>query len=1461
MITADEYLREAKPGKRLSASEYLGGDTSGAAPVVQRRPRTPGNLGEMRFDVEPQVPQSTAAAGAQVRPAPKPDLLAEAAKWVTKSPYGHSLSEDPKRWAADMLMSMSDVGPEEAAKRVGGGFIRGATLGMARPWDEYADTPGYQAGDLLGFFAPVGGLYKAVNTVVKIPKAAGLLTRTALQAARGLGVGAATGTARELANVAHGEKFDPKAAATEAVMFGAFDALLPIIGAAAGKAAEAWRAGNYARAKGILDDAIAGADPSAQAQVQRLLADMNPERRVAGPAPAPVAGAAERSARAFEDALRENAGPGGYERLKAKLRAMEEEADLVELERPITSGISAGERSGGAFLDAFGQMVEHDQAVQSATGRTGLARQLRRQELGLDQPLEMQIGELESLIADMPDRALDMQLAAILDGATPEVLGGVSRRAKEQMYLGELMPELYGERLRRAAGVAEETVGGSPVPSKGAAATVARSTGIEPAPSAGTKSQGGATNTGDTVGAAAVLPRERETAERVIRENLAEIVGADRVAEVGERQAMREARRMVKEALGIDDLTDPEALPRVRAAFDRRVPDDVPIGPDEEPSRVVRGGEEFAGSLAGGLYGFEQDDQGNIRFNPAKMAVGLAAGLALAHYAGKGRRASKKILDGEMTTHPDEPVISKKQAKGTFQLESPELVVRYEAPGAANLAFRSAESARRLTDISGFAGQARDPIRNLQRPFMDPKTGKVDPMFQAEVLRPYLEAKGRNVAMQKGLLDDYTAYVEKELGIRPNTRDDQLVMDFGEGLINESELIEAVGEARARQIKLAATWYRGQYDALLDELNEVRGLIWPGNKSKQIPKRRDYFHHFEDMSNEYGGLLQMFETPAQIEPSLSGVSAHTKPKGKFLGLALPRVTDRSVRSAAGGFARYVQAASYAINIDPQVANLRGFHKALADATGTRYHVVQRVGDNKIRLATFTDRGSAEKFVEKPWVLKSATGEVYGTYASPGAAKGAITRGNKRVARSDEMAAALHDRRGKRVRLEMRPGNWEIEIEPGTKNLNNYIEMVNDLADDLAGKTNPYDRAVQKLGGRRIDGRKIMRAVTWANQRVKANTILANLSSSVAQAFNLPQAVARTRQHMVTGASDAMLSMLGKPTAADQSMFLAERYVDSAYNKFETSWLKSRLGLRGAAARPWVKQGAGWVLQAVDEAATKWMWHGYYRKALAEGIARPIEYADDMTRKAVAGRGVGEVPIIQKSKVMQLVMPFQLEVGNLWWALQDMVGPGQSKAEVAKALATFAATMWVMNRGAEYLRGNKVAFDPIDAMWEAGKVWTRDDVGTLHKGLLSGGRLAGEVLSNMPLGQTAAAMYPEYETTMFGHKLPTRRQLFGSEDPTRFGSGLLVAKGLQDPLWKMLPSFGGVQGKKTYQGIQAVRAGEVTNSKGKQMYPLEGLGDDLRAVIFGKYSTPRAREYFEGLFQRKPGWSVRKPGVR
>lgn len=631
-----------------------------------------------------------------------------------------------------------------------------------------------------------------------------------------------------------------------------------------------------------------------------------------------------------------------------------------------------------------------------------------------------------------------------------------------------------------------------------------------------------------------------------------------------------------------------------------------------------------------------------------------------------------------------------------------------------------AQNVEALKDISPTSKGLNTVYRNFQTAF-----GQNFAEAKRLILDPFDAAKGKFIDDQAKWLGELDATIQKGLGITKGSKLSELTQLFGEGKITLPELQSQTKDWQ--KVVDADSFFRGMYDKMLDEVNAARAAIYPNNPEKLIPKRSDYYRHFQELERGFEGLLNIFDTPANISSNLAGASDFTKPKTKFLGFAQKRKGDETVVDAVGGFLNYIKSAAYAKNIDPQIGKFRSL--------------------------------------------------------------------------ADELAKATAEGTGKE----------------GT--LNNFIEFLQDFANDLSGKTNPLDRGMQKYVGR-----KTMKSLEWINSRFKANTVLGNLSSSLNQTLSVPAGVADAGpKNFALGTADTLASIFKSDAPVNQSTFLKERYFSSAYDKFEPSLLD----------KP--RQFAAWVLGIGDEIGSKLIWNAEYRKALDAGVEDAVKFADDATRNVVAGRGVGEVPIAQKAKLTQILTPFQLEVANQWYVMKGWV----DNKQFGKIVAFFIANN-IANNAIEQVTGQRPAFDPIEALQAGIEAYQEED--ETGKGVAKlAGRLGGEVLGNLPFANQVVSSIPLNDKF--------KKEYFGEQDPSRFGGGIPAARllgAIQDPSKALyiIPPFGGAQIRKTYQGLVQNKEGGVYDDKGNLKYPIgDELSAKLQSAAFGPYASKESRVYF------------------
>lgn len=684
------------------------------------------------------------------------------------------------------------------------------------------------------------------------------------------------------------------------------------------------------------------------------------------------------------------------------------------------------------------------------------------------------------------------------------------------------------------------------------------------------------------------------------------------------------------------------------------------------------------------------------------------------------------------------PRTTAKQVAVTKEPIKIEKIETINKPGKSEIKFKG-----ELRDISGWEGYSTDVYRNFRKVF-----GKGYDKIKKTILDPFDKAKEANVDMQKYWTDKLKKEVVDKLGIKKGSEKSKLVQRYGEGNMSLEEL-KKLRPDDWKDIVEADKWFRKAYDQLLDEVNEVRKKIYPNDPEKIVPKRKDYYRHFREISDTIEGVKNLFDTPAAIDPSLEGISPYTKPKTRFASFMRKRGLGPYKEDAVGGFLNYIPAASYAKHIDPHIGAFRNLANELAEST--------KAGE-----------------------------------------------------------------------------------------LNNFIRFLNNFANDLAGKTNPADRFIQeafpdiKLGKLKIDGRTGFRLLNKLNSRIKANVILGNVGSALSQLGNIPQGIAFAKQDSIPGLYKTLRTIATDKSASNISPFLKERFSSKLYRQFDNKTLENAKNLAVA------------LLETVDRIGSEFIWNSAYQRAVRQGIDNPIKYADDVTRRLVAGRGIGEVPLLQKSKMAQLIMPFTLEVSNQWKVQKDFL-----KEKDFGALITLYMAAYMFNKAMEATRGTGVVFDPIDAIIDA---FSDEEKTPLEKA----GRLAGEVLSNVPLGQVAASIYPQYGFDFYGYKMPTRKDFFGEEDPTRYGTGVfgVFGKGLQDPATKMLLPFGGLQVEKILKSADVIKNKGAYTDRGitgvfkpltdenKLKYPIQVTSRNvLQGMLFGPSGFKETQNYYNN--ERRP----------
>ena len=435
----------------------------------------------------------------------------------------------------------------------------------------------------------------------------------------------------------------------------------------------------------------------------------------------------------------------------------------------------------------------------------------------------------------------------------------------------------------------------------------------------------------------------------------------------------------------------------------------------------------------------------------------------------------------------------------------------------------------------------------------------------------------------------------------------------------------------------------------------------------------------------------------------------------------------------------------------------------------------------------------------------------------------------------------------------------------SKNANAFIDYMTQYTNGLLGKTNRMDRLFQNE-----TGRKSMKIITWITNRAKANAVVGNLSSAISQFFNYQNVAGYIKNPVDLAVGEAQhlryfaQSLLNKKNVQDNeiallldsSPFLTERYLSNEFDAFDKSKFKTVHKFTSAL----LEFGDKWVAQSG--------WLAAYRQGLRKNMPDPVAYADNIIRRAVGGRGVGELSLHQQSIMVKTFAPFTVEVWNSWNMMVE-----QTKNKDFAGLIITMVVAFLMNSITKALFGKTPSADPIGAVKDGitKALDPENDKNAFEKTLGVTGRLSGELLQNMP--------YANFILPILIADEDSREDIFGESDPSRYGTGNIglnmvtqpiadLASGnnvsLLEPALNIVLPGGGAQAYRTYQaaidlglpylkvnasdGIsldQRAFPSSVTD-KGRYRFSIDTSDplDVASALAFGSYSTKGGKAYLE-----------------
>lgn len=220
------------------------------------------------------------------------------------------------------------------------------------------------------------------------------------------------------------------------------------------------------------------------------------------------------------------------------------------------------------------------------------------------------------------------------------------------------------------------------------------------------------------------------------------------------------------------------------------------------------------------------------------------------------------------------------------------------------------------------------PIRVIEKVFNKETANKINENF----FKPIKHNEAERIRRLNQERNDI-----KELDVKPGSAEDAAIQKFGEGeYIDESGLTIPYTLENLKQdfpeswqkLQKATNVIRNKYDTYLEEINEVL----KDNGYDPIPKRKDYFRHFEEL-NDLFSILGVPTKVDDIPTDLNGMTADLKPGKQFFANALQRKGNKTTYSAIKGIDGYLDGAMNMLYHTKDIQKLRTLEKYIRDTYG------------------------------------------------------------------------------------------------------------------------------------------------------------------------------------------------------------------------------------------------------------------------------------------------------------------------------------------------------------------------------------------------------------------------------------------------------------------------------------------------------------------------------------------------
>lgn len=645
------------------------------------------------------------------------------------------------------------------------------------------------------------------------------------------------------------------------------------------------------------------------------------------------------------------------------------------------------------------------------------------------------------------------------------------------------------------------------------------------------------------------------------------------------------------------------------------------------------------------------------------------------------------------------------------------------------------------------------------------------------------------------------------------------------------------------KIRTAVAEFRGIYDMLFEQMNEVRVR----NGYEPVNYRQGYFPHFQPgdgdgVLSHFGKVLGIDTQVAALPTSINGLTHTFKPGIQWFGNAQERLGFNTAYDAVEGFDKYLEGVASVIFQTDNIQNLRALESRI------RYRTTDDGIRQQVDAVNVDDR---------------------------------LTEEEKRIKISDI-------------------------YEHGRYTLSNFVTELTEYTNLLANKKSRLDRTMEGLMGRRAytimkawESRGGANMIAGNISSALTNFIPLTQAGAQLGSGSMLKGMWNTLKGMkaddgIPGMSTFLTNRRGSDplvkvwesdygfTEMMADTFLPKKLTGTkAYHGAKSGIKKIYAPIKPAVG--WTSEKANFLMDLVDGFTSESILRAAYIRNLNAGLSESeaLYQADIFASSVMADRSKGAMPTLFESTnpIFKMFTQFQLEVNNQYSEIfKDLPRRFREKGVLALTLVYFKYFLgaFLFNELYEFFAGRRSALDPIGILndtvgdltgYELPNMveWmTGGDVSfqTEKKGLAEAGtNLASTALGELPFssGLTMLGIETDGGRIPASSAVPDLTALWQAATEEDWSSEKRW-KEVSDELWKLayiVPPFGGNQVQKIWKGIKAwIEGGSYSVDKDGNdilQYPVykqtteEKFWNLVRAAFLGKSSLPEAQDWVESGF--------------